>query len=72
MPETKRVWWIGGPFDGQMFRVPYAQKVIKVGSTSFGVDLDTDTTTASARTERELPIKCRGSRYYAFWDELNG
>jgi hypothetical protein len=30
MPETKRVWWIGGPNDGEMFRVPYAQKTVEV------------------------------------------
>jgi hypothetical protein len=68
MPETKRVWWIGGPFDGQMFRVPYSQKTVHVGETVMGMDLDTDTRLKVAqRTESELYITCRKNRYYVIW-----
>ena len=63
----KTVRWIGGPFDGQTFKVERSRTTINVGSTWFDVDLDVGGPQVQARRMMQWPIERSLWRHYVVW-----
>jgi hypothetical protein len=65
----KRVWWVGGPWDGSSFTVPRSKRTITVGSTWMDVDLDVGGPQVRARRVEQWPIERSFWRHYVVWRE---
>jgi hypothetical protein len=70
MARHKTVQWVGGPFDGNTFKVERSKKTIKVGMTWLDVDLDNEARVLARRREVEWPIERWAWRHFVMWQEI--